>query len=328
MMRTALLVALLAAAAWKADAASFGASQAGTSAASFLTQGADARAAGMGNAVGAAADDASGVYWNPADLAGLHYRDATFTHTASYQNTFYDFLAYAQPIEIRSGSGRERDLMPDQLGTIAVSIQYQNAGKISEVDNAGNPTGGSFTPQDFAATVGWGAELLRGLDAGISVKYVSTQIEKSAATGAVDFGARWRAQVPQTEIDYSLSGAVRNVGGTLKLNDGSDPLPMIIVIGQALHPVHSLTIDLDVNVPRDASPYVSVGAEWRAPMTEGLTAALRAGYDGRMRSSAVGGTTGITVGGGLGFQRLGFDYAWTPAGDLGNTQKLSLSYRF
>jgi hypothetical protein len=327
-MKARLLAALLAAAPLGAEAASFGSSQAGTSGASFLTLGADARAAGMGNAVSASADDASGVYWNPADLAGLHYRDATFTHTASYQGTFYDFAAYAQPIEIRRGTGRERDLVPDQLGTIAVSVQYLNAGKLSEVDNTGAPTGGSFTPQDLALTIGWGAELARGLDAGISVKYVSTQIEQTAATGAADFGARWRAEIPGTEIGYDLSAAVRNVGGTLKLYQGSDPLPTVIVIGQALHPIRSVTIGLDVNVPRDASPYASFGVEWRAPMTEGITAALRAGYDGRLNSGDLGGTTGITVGAGIGFQRFGFDYAWTPAGTLGDEQKISLSYRF
>jgi hypothetical protein len=327
-MRTRVLAALLCAFPLGARAAGFGPSQAGTSGAAFLTEGADARAAGMGNAVGASADDASGVYWNPADLAGLHYRDATFTHTASYQNTFYDFLAYAQPIEVRGGTGRERDLAPDQLGTIAVSIQYQNAGKLAEVDNTGAPTGGSFTPQDFAATIGWGAELLRGLDAGVSVKYVSSQIEQSAATGAADFGARWRVQIPGTEIGYALSAAARNIGAPLKFYNQSDPLPMIITIGQALHPIHSVTVDVDVNLPRDASPYVSCGAEWRAPMTEGVTAALRAGYDGRLSSGDLGGTTGITFGGGLGFRRFGFDYAWTPAGALGNIQKLSLTYRF
>jgi hypothetical protein len=327
-MRSRVLAALLCAVPLGARAAGFGSNQAGTSAATFLTQGADARAAGMGNAVGASADDASGVYWNPADLAGLHYRDATFTHTASYQNTFYDFLAYAQPIEISGGGGRERDLAPDQIGTLAVSIQYQNAGKIAEVDNTGAPTGGSFTPQDFAVTVGWGTELARGLDAGVSVKYISSQIEGSAATGAADFGARWRVEIPGTEIGYSLSGAVRNVGAPLKFDDASDPLPMIITIGQALHPIHSVTVDVDVNVPRDASPYVSFGAEWRAPMTAGVTAALRAGYDGRLSSGDLAGTTGITFGGGLGFQRFGFDYAWTPAGTLGNIQKLSLTYRF
>ncbi|HEX4047859.1 MAG TPA: PorV/PorQ family protein [Elusimicrobiota bacterium] len=327
-MRKRLLAALLCSVPALARAGTYGSSQAGTSAAEFLILGADARAAGMGNAVSAAADDATALYWNPADLAGLHYRDATFTHSASYQSTFHDFLAYAQPIEVRYGTGRERDLVPDQLGTIGASLQYQNSGKLAEVDNTGAPTGNSFTPQDFAATVGWGAELFRGVDAGISVKYVSSQIEASAATGAADFGVRWRAQIPGTEADYALSAVARNVGGPLKFYDASDPLPMSVVIGQALHPLRSVTVDVDVNVPRDASPYVSFGAEWRAPMTEGLTAALRAGYDGSLNSADVGGTTGITIGGGLGFQRLAFDYAWTPDGGLGDTQRLTLSYRF
>jgi len=327
-MRRLLLAALLVAAPALPAAAAFGSSQAGTSGATFLTLGADARAAAMGGAVAAAADDATATYWNPADLAGLHYRHATFTHAASYQSTFYDFLAYAQPIEVRAGSGRERDLLPDQLGTVGASFQYFNAGKIAEVDNAGAPTGGSFTPQDFAATIGWGAELARGLDAGVAVKYVSSKIEASAATGAADFGARWRAQIPGTEAAYALSVGARNVGGQLKFATAYDPLPLTFVVGQAVKPFRSLTLAADVLAPRDRAPYVSLGVEWRAPMTEGLTAALRAGYDGRARSSDVGGTTGVTLGGGLGFQRLGFDYAWTPLGDLGDTQRLSLSYRF
>jgi hypothetical protein len=327
-MRTVLLAALLVAAPRGARAASYGANQAGTSAAEFLTLGADARAAAMGGAVSASADDATGIYWNPADLAGLHYRHATFTHSASYQSTYHDFLAYAQPIEGRTGSGRERDLLPDQLGTIGASVLYQNAGRIAEVDNTGAATGSSFTPQDFAATVGWGAELMRGLDAGLSVKYVSSQIEASAATGAADFGARFRARIPGTEIDYALAAVLRNVGGPLKFRDASDPLPMAAVFGSAVHPVKSLTIGLDVTAPRDGSPYVSFGAEWRAPMTEGVTAALRAGYDGRLSSSDVGGVTGIAFGAGLGFRRFAVDYAWSPAGDLGDTQRVTLSYRF
>lgn len=327
-MRAFLLAALLCAAPPLSRAAMYGARQAGTSAAQFLILGADARAAGMGGAASASADDATAIYWNPADLAGLHYRHATLTHSASYQSTFRDFVAYAQPIESRRG-GRTRGPEPDQLGVIGAALQYQNAGRIDELDNAGAATGSSFAPQDFAATVGWGTELVRDrLDAGLSVKYVSSSIEAGATTGAADFGARFRAQLPDTEIDYALSAALRNVGGPLKFRDASDPLPMSAVIGQALRPLRSLTIAVDVNAPRDAAPYVSFGVEWRAPMTEGLTASLRAGRDGRLQSTGAGGSSGITCGGGLGFQRLAFDYAWTPSGDLGDTQLLTLSYRF
>lgn len=327
-MNRLLLAVLLAAAPAAPARAAFGARQAGTNAAPFLSLGADARAAGMGNAVAASADDASAAYWNPADLAGLHYRHATVTHAASYQSTFYDFLAYAHPVETRRGSGRERDLLPDQLGTVGGCLLYQNAGTLAEVDNTGAPTGRSFAPQDFAASLGWGAELARGLDAGIAVKYVSSKIEAGAATGAADFGARWRAMIPGTEFGYALSANVRNVGGQLKFHEASDPLPLIVVVGQALRPFRTLTLEFDLNAPRDGASYPSFGVEWRAPMTEGLAGALRAGYDGKLSSGGVGGAAGLTFGGGLGFQRFGFDYAWAPAGDLGDTQRLSLSYRF
>jgi hypothetical protein len=327
-MKRLLLAALLCAGPVLPEAAAYGSSLAGTSSAEFLTLGTDARAAAMGGAVAAAADDATGLYWNPADLAGLHYRHATFTHSAGYQSVFHDYLAYAQPIEVRRGSSRERDLLPDQLGTVGASFQYLNAGKIAEVDNTGTPTGGSFTPQDFAATLGWGAEIARGLDAGIAVKYVSSKIEAGAATGAADLGARWRTNIPGTEMGYAVSAGVRNIGGQLKFAYASDPLPTSVVIGQSFKPFRSLTLDFDLTAPRDAALYPSFGVEWRAPMTEGITAALRAGYDGRVKSADVGGTAGISLGGGLGFERLAFDYAWTPVGDLGDTQRLTLSYRF
>ncbi len=327
-MRAPLLAALLALAPAAADGAGFGGKNAGTSGAPFLTLGADARAAGMGSAVDAAADDATAVYWNPADLAGLHYRDATFTHAASYQSTFSDFLAYAQPIEGPRGTGRERELRPDQLGTVGVAVLYQNSGTLPEVDNSGTPTGQSFTPQDVAASVAWGAELLPGFDAGVAVKYVASKVENSAATGAADLGARWRARLPSTAMDYALSASVRNLGGQLKFHTASDPLPLTVTVGQALRPLPALTLTLDLVQPRDRSLYASLGAEWRAPMIQGVAGALRLGYDGRLKSSDAGGTTGLTLGAGLELRRLAFDYAWSPAGDLGDVNRLSLSYRF
>jgi len=323
------LAALLVLAALPAGAGGFGSSQGGTSGASFLKLGADARAAGMGGAVRAAVDDATAIYWNPAGLAGLRYRHATMTHGASYQTTFQDFIAYAQPVESPFGrqTGRERDLRPDQLGTLGVAVLYQNSGSINEVDNTAQATGERFTPQDLAVFLAWGATVSRGLDVGIGLKYVTSQIKGTASTGAVDLGARWRTWLPG-EFPYALSVSAQNLGGQLKFREAGDPLPMLVTVGQAIRVVKGLVLTLDLNAPRDRSMYASFGAEWRVPMKQGLSAALRGGYDGRLKGTDSGGLTGITFGGGLGVQRFGFDYGWSPAGGLGSTHKLSLSYRF
>ena len=328
-MKTTALAVLLVLAALPAGAKGYGPTEQGTSGGVFLKLGADARAAAMGTAVHAAVDDATAIYWNPAGLAGLRYRHATMTHGASYQSTFSDFAAYAQPVEspFSRPSGRERDLRADQLGTLGVAVLYQNSGAISEVDNTGKATGDRITPQDLAVFIAWGATISRGLDVGIGLKYVSSKIQSTAQTGAVDLGARWRTWLPG-DFPYALSLSAQNIAGQLKFHEFADPLPMVITLGQALKVTKALTVTLDMNAPRDRSLYPALGLEWRVPMQQGLSAALRAGYDGRLGGSDAGGLTGICFGGGLVVQRFGFDYGWSPAGGLGSTHKLSLSYRF
>ncbi len=329
-MRKTAVVVFLFSAALRAGATGYGANEAGTSAGNFLKLGADARAAGMGSAVHAAVDDATAIYWNPAGLAGLRYRHATMTHSASYQSTFTDFIAYAQPIEapFQRQSGRERELQPDQFGTLGVAVLYQNSGSINEVDNTGANTGDRITPQDLAVIIAWGATVSRGLDLGIGLKYITSKIQSTAQTGAVDLGARWRTWLPG-DFPYAVSFSAQNLGGQLKFHEISDPLPITLTIGQALKLYKGLTVTLDFIAPRDRSAYPAFGLEWRVPMQQGLAASLRAGYDGRLSSSDLsGGVTGVSFGGGLAIQRWGFDYGWSPAGGLGSSHKLSLSYRF
>lgn len=325
-MRPLLLAALLALPARPA-AAAFGASETGTSAAPFLKMASDARAAGMGRAVRAAVDDATSAWWNPAGLAGLRYRHASLTHAATFQNDFVDLISFAMPVSGPSSGGRrERDLLPDQIGSIAVSAVYHDAGSLAEYDNTGTATGGSLRPRDLAAGVSWGAAMTRSVDAGVTVRYISTKIVKSAATGALDAGLRWRGFLPG-DVPWSVAGTVRNAGGRLKFDEGSDPLPLELAAATAIRPLKGMTLSFDLVAPRDRVMYPCLGFEWRAPLTSGYTGAVRAGYDGRLRPSDVG-VAGPTFGFGLILQRLTFDYAWAPAGFLGDSHLLTGAFRF
>lgn len=324
-MRLLLLAALLALPARPAGAS--GAEDAGTSGAAFLKLISDARAAGMGRAVRAATEDASAAWWNPAGLAGLSYRHASLTHGEPLQSEALDMLIFAMPVSGPSGGGRrERDLLPDQIGSIAVSAAYHSAGRIPEVDNAGASTGGSVAPRDLGVGVSWGAAMTRSVDAGVTVRYIATRIVRSASTGALDAGLRWRGFLPG-DVPWTVAGTVRNAGGKLQFDKSSDPLPLELAAGTAVRPSKGMTLSLDLVAPRDRALYPCLGFEWRAPLQSGFTGALRAGYDGRLRPGDVG-LTGPTFGLGLVLQRLTFDYAWAPGGFLGGSHLLTGSFRF
>src|SRR5581483_3028317 len=101
---------------------------------------------------------------------------------------------YAQPLESLVARPR-RELAPTGLGTIAMGATYLNAGSLTERDNQGAATGGSFQPTDLALAVGWGGAMARVLDLGVAVKLVREQIQGSATTVAGDAGARLRLRV-------------------------------------------------------------------------------------------------------------------------------------
>ncbi|MDI6782043.1 MAG: UPF0164 family protein, partial [bacterium] len=56
----------------------------------FLTFGVGARAAGMGEAFTAVADDSSAVYWNPAGIACQPQESVTLMHNNLYPDIYND----------------------------------------------------------------------------------------------------------------------------------------------------------------------------------------------------------------------------------------------
>ena len=67
--------------------------QAGT----FLRYGVGGRALGMGGAFVAVADDASGIYWNPAGLVGAKRIELSSMYTNLYYDSRFAFLGVVLP---------------------------------------------------------------------------------------------------------------------------------------------------------------------------------------------------------------------------------------
>ncbi|TPW20208.1 MAG: hypothetical protein FD126_1911 [Elusimicrobia bacterium] len=321
-MRALLLAALFGAAPARA---AFNANAAGTSAGEFLKMGGDARGAAMGQAMTAAAEDASALYYNPAGLSQARSRQGTASQGFLYQDVAVSFAAYAHPVQ-PAVRPRRRYLRPSGLGTLAVGILYLNAGGISEVDNTGVPTGGEFTPRDVAAMVGWGSTLTDILDLGMTLKYVDSRIQSASKTGAVDAGARLRLDV--LGLPYTAAVVARHMGGRLRYHQQSDPLPVDVRFGQTVRPLPQWLLSMDLAFPRDNAPFPAFGTEFSVPIEKDLTGFMRMGYDGRISPGDLDGMAGFSVGLGAGIKNWSLDYGWVPYGSLGHTHRFSVSAKF
>lgn len=322
-MRPVLLAGLILAAPLREAAA--GSGYEGTSAAEFLKLGADARGVAMGEAMAAVADDANAVYWNPAGLAAAARRHLSLTHSILFQSVFYDFLSYAHPVRPLVPT-RRREIRPSGLGTLAAAVLYLNAGELQEFDRFGTKTGGAFTPQDFAFIGGWGGALTDSLDLGVALKYIDSRIKATARTGAVDAGARYRANLGPFPLTLAVNA--RNYGGRLKYREQADPLPASLRVAAAVRPASFWVVATEWVFPRDNDAYASFGSEMAVPLDLDLSVVLRGGWSGRTSSADLEGMAGVSFGAGLGMNAMRVDYAWVPFGLLGNTHRFTLGYRF
>ncbi|OGR86021.1 MAG: hypothetical protein A2021_05385, partial [Elusimicrobia bacterium GWF2_52_66] len=275
----------------------------GTASSQILKLGAGARAAGMGNAFAAVADDPSAVYWNPGGLAGVKKESVSFMHAILIEDISYDWLAYVQPLS---------------AGTFGAGIQRLSYGDIMETDETGLDAE-NFTPGETAGTLSYGVGS-GNFGFGASLKYISGKIKKSASAIAADIGGKYGIS---PDGGFSLGFVLQNIGGKIKYVSESDPLPLNLKIGTAYKPGNNWTVSADTDMPSDSALRFSLGSEYGMKLGGGLTISWRAGYNNWTQD--LGGLAGFAAGVGGNCEGLALDYAFVPFGGLGNTHKISLS---
>lgn len=307
-----------------------GNSDIGTTAAPLLKLPPDPRAAAMGEAFVAAADEASAVHCNPAGLAALDHMSLQLTQAFYLDSVSYQFAGYAQPLsalfhQFSAGpAGLPAAGRPPDWGVLGVGLFFLQAGSVEKTDNTGARVG-SFRPADLAASLSYGRALGR-VDLGLTGKFVESKIDRVATTLAADLGLRYRTAF--NERPAALAAAVRNAGGSLKFNRESDPLPLTVVLGAMLRPTRDSLVAADMSAPSDQKPCFALGGELTQPLRRDLRGALRAGWRSAYADSGLGGLSGLSAGAGLALPLLRVDYAWVPFGILGDTHRLGLTFRF
>lgn len=279
---------------------------AGETGLAVLRVGVGARAAAMGEAFTATADDASGLYWNPASSAWIQKRQAHFSHNSWFQGMQHNVAALT---------------VPTGIGSFGIGILLNDISGFERRTTASEEPSGTFSAYDFSFSMNYARQLSSSLSLGVNLKFFNEKIYIEDASGyMMDLGARFL-----TPLDgLFVAGALQNLGFTTEMLHEKIRLPQTLRLGAAYQVPLSWLKDrvllaADYAQVFDESSHVNVGVE----LTPIDALALRTGYQTGFADR------GISAGFGLHMNWLDIDYAYLPFGrDLGDSHRFSLTTTF
>lgn len=213
--------------------------QVGVTAVPFLQIEPDSRAAGMGNANVAIADNAAAIFWNPAGLAFQKGKQFSFTHSKWLPNfdtdLFYDYAVGKYYI--------------DGIGTVGAHITYLNLGEQVRTDEGGRELG-TFSSYEVAGGASYGFELSKHFALGTGFRFIYSKLvpggilvgQQEARAGTsigIDLAGLYKSGPIDifginTEVNAGLN--LSNIGPGVQYTDNAqkDPLPTLLRVGTAL----------------------------------------------------------------------------------------------
>lgn len=243
LLRRAVALALLFGLMLTGNALRTAQAQTGGAAVVFLMIEPDSRAAGMGNAGVALADNAGAIFWNPAGLAFQRGAEVALTHSnwlpEFNAGLFYEYLVGKYHV--------------DGLGTFGAHLTYLNLGENVHTDESGNELG-QFKSYDLAAGVSYGFNLSENLALGTGIRLIYSNLAGGTSVGeqetqagvsaGFDFGALYKTpsfSLGGTDARASFGFNLANMGPTIQYSDKaqSDPIPTNLRFG------YSFTFDFD-----------------------------------------------------------------------------------
>ncbi len=266
----------------------------------------DARAAAMGGAYTAVAEDASAAFWNPAGLAGSSSKSFVIMHHSWIADLSQEFAS----AHLLTGKHN-----------IALSVNLLTIKDIEIRDMATDEPYGTTEWIVFSGMMSYATYLVDDIAVGINLKYLFEKLYLEKATGwAIDFGVKKKNIIDR--LDLGLT--VQNIGQTSKLEQESTPLPLMVNsgIGYTL-PVEILgkkpLIAADIQFIKDESLYYHFGSQFELYKNF----ALRLGWiAGNSKNQP-------TMGIGLNYSSFHFDYSYSMAQyDLDGNQRISMGIHF
>ncbi len=221
----------------------------------FLRINPDGRAGGMGDLGLATSPDASSIYHNNAKLAFAEDNwGAVITYTPWLKELVPDmFIGHI------AGFNRMGDLQ-----TIGASLRYFNLGSIQFTDEAGVDLQ-EFNPHEFAFDLGYSRKLSEKMSAGLTLKYVYSNLAKGQQTNSGQITA---AQAVAADLSFfyntnllagtrnshlGIGAAISNIGNKVSYTeeDIRDFIPINFGLGAAytleIDDYNTIMFGLDIN---------------------------------------------------------------------------------
>lgn len=296
-------VALIAALVWLGPQ-SAPAADPGDTGLAFLKIGVGARAAGMGDAYVAVAQDPTALYWNPAGIAVAPDLDFHASHNEWISDVRYEYLS-----AVRGMRGH----------ALGAHVAMLHMGELQGYDTLGNFTE-SFRAYDFSFGLSYGRRMFRSLEVGATGKVLHERIHDYSTTGfAADLGVRYRTPLR----GLTLAATATNLGPSLKYEQDTFLLPAAARIGAAYRTrrvLSGLILATDLQIPNDNDVRGNVGAELLVHEMVALRGGAKLNYDEEAGSFGVG----------INYRDYMFDYAYTPfssSSQLGDVHRISVGWR-
>lgn len=305
----------------------------------FLSVVSDARGAAMSDAMTSLKLGSSSLFFNPAGMTELN---GVFDISGSTNKWIADIRHSTFSFEFSPEDGR--------YGVFGLSFQYVDYGEFyGTVVNKASPQGyddtGIFHLAAYAAGIGYAKQLTDQFSVGGQIKLLhqdlgssfipvvasnDTTKEKTSNTMsplAFDFGTQFKTGIKSLVFGMS----VRNFSKQVQyVNDGFQA-PLTFSLGISMNVLdfvkelpfsQTLLTSIDASHYTDDPEEVKIGLDYC--MLDMIS--LRLGYSSSHHLNDEG--NGLSYG--LGISKFGFsfDYAYTPFGDFGNVQQLTVRFTY
>jgi outer membrane protein OmpA-like peptidoglycan-associated protein len=264
-----------------------------------------ARAMAMGSSYVGIAQGTAALLWNPAGLGSLESAEFGLHHNSGLGDDIQEILVFGMKI--------------GTLGGFAVSLDSSNNGLFESRDSLGNLTG-TNTAESMGMSLGWGREFLPGISLGFAIKAdQQTLAGVSYNALACDLGILWKIS---RSINFGL--AYSNIGNNPDNITLASGLRAGLSYNTGITDANKLLLAVSTEIQAGGPASINIGAE----DTISGVFAIRLGYVLNTTNQELSGVSGVTGGLGIKMQGITVDYACVPFGDLGISNKLSLTYAF